>query len=154
MASIHVIYASTSGHTEFVVDTLIAYLKEQASSLEISKQLAEQAYPDDLLRSDLLILASGTWNTGGVEGQLNLHMHEFLLKRSAGANLNGHKVSTIALGDERYYYTSRAGEHLRSFVQTHGGVIAGNPLVVVNEPYGQETRIKKWGDKILSLLPI
>ena len=154
MASLHIIYASTSGHTEFVIDTLIAYLKEKAPNLEISKQIAEQAFPEDLLKGDLLILAPGTWNTGGVEGQLNPHMHEFLLKRAQTANLKGRKVSIIALGDERYYYTSRAGEHLRSFVQTHDGVIAGDPLVIVNEPYGQEERVKRWGDKILSLLPI
>ena len=153
VTSLHIIYASTSGHTEYVVDTLMAYLKEKAANLEITKQAAEQASPGDLLRGNLLILASGTWNTGGVEGQMNPHMHEFLLKRAATADLKGRRVSIIALGDERYYYTSRAGEHLRSFVQSHGGVIAGDPLVVVNEPYGQEIRIHKWGSQLVSLLP-
>jgi len=36
--------------------------------------MAEKTQPQDLLSGDVLLLASSTWNTGGIEGQLNPHM--------------------------------------------------------------------------------
>ena len=61
--------------------------------------------------SSSLHLVRGT--RGGMEGQLQPHMHEFLLKRAKDVDLKGKNVAVIALGDERYYYTARAGDHLR-----------------------------------------
>ena len=104
----------------------------------------ELAKPEDLLKGDLLILASGTWNTGGAEGQLNPHMHEFVWGRAKDAMLTGKKVAIIALGDERYRYTAQAGKHLRQFVETHGGTPIEPQLKIVNEPYGQEKAITDW----------
>jgi len=63
-------FASTSGHTEYVVDALIDSLKSIAPGWEIEETMAEKAQPQDLLSGDVLLLASSTWNTGGIEGQL------------------------------------------------------------------------------------
>jgi hypothetical protein len=38
------------------------------------EQDAEKMQPLDLLQGDVLVLA--TWNTGGIEGQLNSHMEQ------------------------------------------------------------------------------
>jgi flavodoxin I len=70
----HIVFASTSGHTEFVVDALIGSLRSNAPDWEIEETLAERTQPQDLLRGDILLLASSTWNTESVEGQLNPHM--------------------------------------------------------------------------------
>jgi hypothetical protein len=70
---LHIVFASTSGHTEYVVDTLIDSLKGIVPEWEIEKTMAEKTQPQDLLRGDVLVLASATWNTGGIEGQLNPH---------------------------------------------------------------------------------
>lgn len=150
--SIHIIYASTSGHTEHVVDTLVSFLQKQEPQLMVTRHLAEQAKPEDLLKGDILLLASGTWNTGGIEGQLNPHMHVLLKDQAKDIALGGKKCALIALGDERYYYTCRAVEHLQQFVHEHGGTPACDPLLVVNEPYGQEERMIKWGEKLLHAL--
>lgn len=147
MASLQIIYASTSGHTEYVVDELQKAVTEEKRA--VSVQRVEGAEPDDLLKGDLLVLASGTWNTGGIEGQLNPHMHEFLLRRAKDVDLQGKKVAIIALGDDRYFYTCRAGEHLRNFVQSHGGKVLEPPLLIVNEPYGQEEKVRKWSAQLL-----
>ena len=152
MASLHIIYASTSGHTEYVVDLIGKVLAEKAPTLTVSKVLAEQATPEDLVKASALILACGTWNTGGIEGQLNPHMHAFLLKRAAATDLKGQRVALVALGDKRYFYTARAGEHLKNFVETHGGKQIGETLTIVNEPYGQENQVHAWADTLLSLL--
>lgn len=149
--SIQIIYASTSGHTEYVIQKLSEFL--QQAKCEVQSAKAEQAKPEDLLVGDLLILASGTWNTGGVEGQMNPHMHDFLLSHAKDVELKGKKVMLIALGDHRYFYTCRAGEHMRKFVMTHGGQVIEPSLLIVNEPYGQEEKIQKWVPKVLAQLP-
>lgn len=151
VASLHIIYASTSGHTEYVTQVLAECLGDSTCH-HVRRVRAELAQPDDLLQGDLLVLASGTWNTGGIEGQLNPHMYEFLLIHAKDADLTGKSVAIIALGDDRYFYTCRAGEHLRQFVQTHGGRVIEPPLLIVNEPYGQEEKVRKWGKKLLSYL--
>lgn len=148
MSSLHILYASTAGHTEFVVDRVIERLKQSRSSLAVSRVRADGAKPDDLLKGDVLLLGSGTWNTGGAEGQLNPYMHFLLKDKAAAIDLGGKKVAIVALGDERYRYTARSRDHLVEFVQTHGGETLGEPLVIVNEPYGQEAAIDAWTDSL------
>ena len=80
MSSLHIIYASTSGHTEHVVSVLAEYVKQKGVEVEVQK--AEEAEAEDLMKGDFLVLASGTWNDGGVEGQLNMHMANLLKKRA------------------------------------------------------------------------
>lgn len=151
MPSIHIIYASTSGHTEYVVDTLIDYLKEKAPQIEVERQRVELTKPEDLLRGDLVILGSGTWNFGGIEGQLNEYMHRFLFERAKDIDLTGRKIAFISLGDDRYYYTTRCTEKFMWFLKASHAKAGLMPLIVVNEPYGQEERVMKWGDKLIKL---
>ncbi len=143
MASIHFIYASTSGHTEYTIGEIAVALRAVDTSLSVEVQRVEKALPEDILRGDVVVLASGTWNTGGVEGQLNPHMVEYLGKAKDTA-FNGKHVAVIALGDARYRYTAKAGDHLRQFVTAHGGTLYPNSLKIVNEPYGQEEQMLAW----------
>lgn len=152
MPSLHVIYASTSGHTEFVVDTLIDELKNTAPQMWASKQRVELAKPEDMEKGDVLILASSTWNTGSIEGQLNPHMHAYLKERAAGIDLKGKKVGLIGLGDDRYHFTVGALTHLEEFVKTHNGQMLEPVLRIVNEPYDQQDTVKQWTKEFLSSL--
>lgn len=152
ISNLHIIYASTSGHTEYVVGVLKDALQANSPELTVEVQTAESAKPEDLTKGDVLILASGTWNIAGTEGKMNPHMHNFLLKEAKGVDLAGKNVGIIALGDTRYYYTSRASEHLRNYIQGSGGTVFGTPLTIVNEPFGQEERVEKWGGKFLTQL--
>lgn len=150
MSLLHIIYASTSGHTEYVVETLAAFLQKQGIGVEL--QRAERAQPADLTKGDALLLACGTWNTGGVEGQMNPHMDAFLHDRAKGADLAGKSTALIALGDSRYYYTARATEHLMRFQRDHHGTSLLTPFVLVDEPEGQEEKIFAWGKKLAEAL--
>ncbi len=152
ISSLNIIYASSSGHTQHIVEVLTAFLKDKKPDLEVAIQIAEKAQPEDLTKGDVLILGSGTWNTGGIEGQLNMHMDALLKERAEGIDLAGKPCALIALGDDRYHYTCRATEHLMQFVMQHGGTTCAPPLLIVNEPYGQEDKIEKWGEKFLSIL--
>ena len=152
MPRLHIIYASTSGHTEYVVDALRKFLSEKQLSLTVSVQIAEKAQSEDLTKGDLLILASGTWNTGGREGQMNPHLVEYLWKRVKDADLKGKQCAVIGLGDERYKYTARATEHMAHYIKEHGGRALVPPLVIVNDPYGQEKKVEAWGAGLLKKL--
>lgn len=151
MPTLQILYASTSGHTEHVIETIAAALP---SDIDVEIQRAEVAKPEDLLQGDVLLLASGTWNTGGVEGQMNPYMHRFLREHAAKIDLQGKKVLVVGLGDDRYRYTAHAADLLEEFVSTHGGSLLAPTLRVINEPYGQEEKVHVWVDAILPLLMV
>ena len=151
-ASLHILYASTSGHTEFVVETLRDFLHARKPDLSVEVLRIEKAQAEDLTKGDVLILASSTWNTGGPEGQLNPHMHAFVTGRAKDAKLGGKTVAVIGLGDDRYHYTCRAAEHLENFVKGHGGKLLEPTLRIINEPYGQEDVVQEWGSGLLKFL--
>lgn len=152
MASLHIIFATSTGHTEYVIDTLIDALRAKAPALQIEKRRAELVKPEDLQKGDVLLLASGTWNTGGSEGQLNPHMHVLLKERAKESDLQKKPCLLVGLGDDRYRYTARAMEHLMQFVLQHNGT-AADSFIVINEPYGQEEKITKWAEKLLIKIP-
>lgn len=148
LVKLQIIYASGSGHTQYVVETLQAFLKKHRPDLEIRITRAEQAQAGYLTSGDILILASGTWNTDGIEGQLHPFMHEFLTERATGADLTGKAVTCISLGDDRYYFTTRCTEHFLRFIREHGMRQVVPPLIIVNEPYGQENKVESWAEKL------
>ncbi len=149
VTSLQIIYASTSGHTEYVVSLIAATLKGR---IDVTVTRVELATPETLLHGDVLLLASGSWNTGGIEGQMNPYMDFFLKRAAKDVDLSGKKVAIVALGDERYRYTAKSGEHLTAYVESHGGMLLGERLVVVNEPYGQEDVVKAWAKKLSALM--
>jgi flavodoxin len=147
MPTLHAIIASTSGHTAFVLETVLKHWQEVLPALQVKTIPAELATADDLLQCDILLLASGTWNTGGVEGQLNPHMHELLTEREKGIDLQKKSVFLISLGDDRYYFTTRCTERFMQFLKESNGASAGIPLIIFNEPYDQIEKIQKWAEK-------
>lgn len=149
MASLHIIFASTSGNTEYVVSTLKEHLHAVQPKLEVTVQRAEEAQAEDLKKGDVLLLASATWNYDAVEGYLNMHMRELLDKRCKDLDIEGRKVAMITLGDDRYYYTGRATERFMQFLMQKKAKSCTMPLLIINEPYGQEEKITKWADKLM-----
>jgi flavodoxin len=146
---IHIVFASTSGHTEYVVDALIDSLKSIVPGWEIEETMAEKAQPQDLLSGDVLLLASSTWNTGGIEGQLNPHMWVLLHDKAKTLDLSGKPCACIGLGDHRYFYTARAADHLQHYVEAHCGRLIVPALRITDEPYGQEEAVRVWGKQLV-----
>ncbi len=146
------IVASTSGHTQYVVDRILEQLTEMHPLLSCRVLRAEMAQREDLLQATDIVFASGTWNTNGKEGQLNPHMHQFFEERCTDLDLIGKRMTCISLGDDRYYFTTRCTEYFFAFQKrTHLSTLC-MPLVIVNEPYDQEERIDAWTKKFLLAL--
>ncbi len=152
MASIRIIFGSTSGHTEHVAEEVAAHVRRMKPKGIVTVQRAETAAAEDLVRDDHLVLAASTWNTGNVEGQLNPHMHQLLTDIARGVNLAGRLVGVIGLGDERYYYKCRAADLMEAFVLSHGGHVIQPVLRIINEPFGQEETVRAWAEHLLAQL--
>jgi flavodoxin I len=146
---LHIVFASTSGHTAYVVDTLIDSLKSLTPCWEIEEKMAEKTQPQDLLYGDVLLLASSTWNTGSIEGQLNPHMWLLLRDKAKTLDLAGKPCACIGLGDHRYFYTAGAAGHLQHYVEAHHGRLIVPTLKVIDEPYGQEEAVRVWGKQLV-----
>ena len=146
---LHIVFASTSGHTEYVVDALIDSLRRTTPDWEIEETKAEKTQPQDLLSGDVLLLASATWNTGGTEGQLNPHMSLLLHDKAKNLDLAGKPCACIGLGDHRYFYTARAADHLQHYVKAHHGRLIVPTLKIIDEPYGQEEAVRVWGKQLM-----
>jgi flavodoxin I len=143
--SLYIVFASTGGHTAYVVDALIASFKSIASGWEIKETMAEKTQPQELLSGDVLVLASATWNTGGTEGQLNPHMWALLQDKAKTLDLAGKPCACIGLGDHRYFYTARAADHLQHYVEAHHGRLIVPTLKIIDESYGEEDAVGIWG---------
>jgi flavodoxin I len=146
---LHIVFASTSGHTEYVVDALIDSLKSIVPGWEIEETMAEKAQPQDLLSGDVLLLASATWNTRGIEGQLNPHMWVLLQDKAKTLDLAGKPCACIGLGDHRYLYSVRAVDHLQLYVKTHHGRLVVPALKIIDEPYSQGEAVRVWGKQLV-----
>ena len=146
---LYIVFASTSGHTEYVLDALIDSLKSIAQGWEIKETIAEKTQPQDLLSGDVLLLASATWNTGGIEGQLNPHMWVLLHDKAKTLDLADKPCACIGLGDHRYFYTARAADRLQHYVNVHHGRLIAPTLKIIDEPYGQEEAVRVWSKQLV-----
>jgi flavodoxin I len=146
---LHIVFASTSGHTEYVVEALAASLKNIVPDWEIEATMAEKTQPQELLSGDVLLLASSTWNTGSIEGQLNPHMWVLLQDKAKTLDLAGKPCACVGLGDHRYFYTARAADHLEHYVKARHGRLIVPALKIIGEPYGQEEAVTVWGRQLV-----
>ena len=117
--------------------------------MDIVMTHVEQTEPKDMLDGDYLLLASSTWDP--TEGFLPPDFRRFV-KAAKDIDLAGKPTIVIGLGDDRYYNTCRATAHLMQFARERGGKNLLPPLPIVNEPYGQEEAVQKWGGKLLEKL--
>ena len=147
--SLLIVFASTSGHTEYVIEALLDALHSSAPAWQTEATRAEKTQPRDLLRGDILLLASATWNTWGAEGQLNPYMLELVQNKARNLDLDGKACACIGLGDHRYFYEARAAELLENYVEVHHGRLLLPSLRIVDEPYGQEEKVRVWARQMV-----
>lgn len=146
--NITIIYASTSGNTEMVVDYVADILKE--SGINVSLHRAEAASKEILLDNDLLILATSTWG----HGILNPFFGE-MLKVIEGNSMSGKKAAFIGLGDAKYEeaYINEGVEILkRAFLGADGEEIH-RTLKILGEPHKfMDLLVKKWAEDLVGIL--
>ena len=142
-----IVYSSTSGHTEYVLEVLLKYLKEKQAPLDMRMKHVETLKPAELLDCDILLLASSTWNS--TEGLLPPDFAAFV-REAREIDLKGKPTCVIGLGDDRYFNTCKAAALLMQFAREHKGKNLVPPLPIVNEPYDQDDKVIKCADKLIA----
>lgn len=137
---IAVIYASTSGNTEAVVEKVCSVWGEQG--LKTSIHRAEQVDLETLDENTYFLLATSTWEHGVINPFFK-PVFEALKER----HLEGKLATFIGTGDTRYEPVLFCGgmNMLRERWLQQGGQEIGAPLKINGEPYQQlETRVSDW----------
>lgn len=102
MTKILIIYATVSGNTELVIEKVTQIFNYQKVSknleLQITSKRVDLANANEILDSDLTILASPTYGQGTVEA----HFLPFI-KQMNKLELNNSKLAVIGLGSPRFY---------------------------------------------------
>lgn len=92
---ITIIYASTSGNVETVVESIAKYLEEMNISSSLHR--AEQTDSQVIIDNTQFIFATSTWE----HGELNPFFNK-LLKEMDGIDCSGKSAGFVGLGDMRY----------------------------------------------------
>jgi len=146
--TIHIVYASTSGNVEAVVDKVAEILRRHKFDVTLTR--SEQTPIEKVKKNELFLFASSTWNTG----QLNPFFIP-LFNKMREVKFKGKKAMFIGLGDTRYhsYYFCRAINLIHELWTDNGGEAVYAPLRINGEPYDLlDTNVTIWTKKVISEL--
>lgn len=92
-------YATNTGNTETVAETLSDYIKTTFPDHEITLTDMDELHPSDFLNYDLIFIGSSTWG----EGEFNEIAEEFFEKlNNEDINLSKIRFAIFGLGDSFY----------------------------------------------------
>lgn len=141
---IHLVYASTSGNVETVVERVAQILQAQGFTTELHR--AEKTAIDLIAQNDTFVLATSTWE----HGRLN-PFFEKLHAAMKETQMAGKKAAFIGLGDKRYepVLFCEGMETVRKTWLNQGGEEIGTALKIQGEPYAQlETVVGPWAQEV------
>lgn len=147
-APVHIIYASTGGNTEHVMEQVAKYWQEQGVQIELHR--AEQTPLSVITDNQFFLLSTSTWD----HGTLNPFFKR-LFDEMKNSDFSGKVASFIGLGDRRYehHYFCSGMTQLKELWEKNNGVAVGVALTIGREPFEEaiETMVKKWADETLPL---
>ncbi len=148
METIQVIYASTSGNVEKVVETVAEVLQSEGFPAELHR--AEQTELSLIQSNATFILATSTWE----HGRLN-PFFEKLAESMKNQDFSGKRAAFIGLGDRRYepVLFTEGMEKLRKIWLDQGGQEIGDRMRLQGEPYDKlENVVKPWARSFVQAL--
>lgn len=146
--SLEVIYASTSGNVEAVVEKAAEVLRAQG--IDVNLHRAEQTPLDVITQNNTFILATSTWE----HGELN-HFFWRLFKEMKGQDFRGKRATFIGLGDMRYepVLFNQGMKILRQLWLDQQGDEFHRQLLINNEPYKVlDTTVTTWANDLAAVL--
>ena len=148
MASVLIIYGSTGGNTEMVVESAAEMLRAKRHKITLKR--AEVSKAADLLKADVIILASPTYGHGLLEG----YMAKFA-KGLRDLDLKGKSCAVIGLGDPKYeaQYHIESAAILESALADAGGKIILPALRISRTPVMHlKGIIPHWTGQLIKLI--
>jgi flavodoxin len=145
---IHIIYASTSGNTEYVMEQVAKYWQE--AGMQVKLYRAEQTTISTISDNKYFLFATSTWDHGTINPFFNA-----LLAEMKKADFSGKTASFIGLGDRRYehHYFCSGMTLLKTIWEKNQGKSVGVALTIGREPFDQviEEMVQKWATETLPL---
>jgi len=144
---IDMVYASTSGNVETVVEYVAGILDKAGFTTVLHR--AEETDVEIFDKNHFFILATSTWE----HGKLNPFFVP-LLKDMKAADLRGNQAAFIGLGDRRYepVLFTEGMNQVKEVWLKQGGEEVGEPLRIQGEPYTQlEMLVKPWAEKLATM---
>jgi flavodoxin len=142
---VHIIYASTSGNTQLVVEKVGEVW--QATGMEVILHRSENCDPQVIKDNTLFLLATSTWE----HGQLNPFFDKIFAALDE-IDCTNKSAAFIGLGDKRYEPVLFCGgmQLLREKFLARGGREIGQPLKINGEPHALlETEVTNWAKNTL-----
>lgn len=149
---ITIVYATYSNSTALACEQLCQLLTNAGHS--VSLQTATETTKDTLLKPELLVLASPSWDYNGQQGMPH---EDFLTMQQAVGDvaLQGKLTAILALGDSSFTYFCGAADHLTKWLADHGGKAVVPPLMI-DQYYANEAtarqQIADWSTQLLDAL--
>lgn len=152
MSKVLIVYGSTGGNTEMVVEQVACILEEVGHCLELKRveRFDHANLIDEMKCADFVILASPTYG----HGQLEPHMMPFL-ETLKDTDLKGVKYAVIGLGDPKYdsHYHIESTRILEEVMDSCGADRVHYALRISRSPVLQiDNLIPKWSEKFLEVL--
>lgn len=154
MKEILIIYGTTGGNTELVVDQVASILGENGFCTRLMR--ADRVSIEEIMEavkvSQIIVLASPTYG----HGQLQEHMVP-VVDALKGTALTGKKYAVIGLGDPKYddHYHIESTFILESVMETTGATRMHYALRISRSPLLQvDNLIPKWTEKFMEALRV
>lgn len=143
MASILIIFGSTGGNTELVVDKVSEILQKKH---KVTVRRAEESNIQEASNFDLCILASSTYGHGILQPYM-APVHQKLINQ----NFKDQKFAVIGLGDFKYDrpYNIASARILKDGVEKAGGQLVNEPLLINKSPIPfLDEKVTKWAEDL------
>lgn len=150
-APIHIVYASTGGNTEHVMEQVAKYWREQGVTVELHR--SEQTPLSVISENTNFLFSASTWDHGTINPFFTV-----LLEQMKTVDFTGKTASFIGLGDRRYeeHYFCAGMTLIKEVWEQNHGTSVGVALTIGREPFEEviETAVKTWAEKTLPLYQV
>ena len=147
-APIHIIYASTGGNTEHVMEQVSKYWKD--TGINVLLHRSEQTPISLIKENNFFLFATSTWDHGTINP-----FFKKLLDEMQTEDFSGKTASFIGLGDRRYekHYFCTGMLSIKEVWEKQSGKVIGIPLMIGREPFEEriETMVRQWSEETLPL---
>jgi flavodoxin short chain len=144
MNKVLIIFGSTTGNTENMVEIIRRQLEETAKEIEI-KNVTEASVEDLTADHDLVLLGCASYGFDAIE--LQDEFQEFYGKMN-GIQLNGKPYAVFAPGDSSYKFFCGSVDMLQEKMDELGGKMVVDGLKIDGDPEDFEDDIAKWAKSI------
>lgn len=148
MASILIVYGSTTGNTAYVAEVLERVLGNAGNAVTLLD--AADAEPDGLCaQHDATLFGCSTWGDDEIELQDDfIPLFESLDKTGA----KGKKTAVFGCGDSSYEYFCGAVDAIEQRLKETGADVISSSLKIDGDPHSAKDEIEDWATDLLKAL--